>query len=1600
MSYKFLSTILGIDANFTGNLGVGTTTPTNRLDVIGTSYFSTDMYVGQNHGIFFNGNGGYAMGLFSSGSDLLFQGGSVERMRLTSAGQLSIGTTANYGAKLQVYSDSNIQTFVSPNASAYVSFVANNSTTYGYIGTSYSLIGGGIDFSIRSENNLLFATSGANERMRISTSGNVLINTLTDAGYKLDVNGISIFRDELLITNSFDSRLKSKILNNNAGSNARAEYVVNAYGNSWGIGMGSAANNSNKFYINEDSNGSDVTRFTIATGGNVGIGTTNPGAMLDIYHPTNGYASVGLQGYSGATKWFLTSGISGVTIQDFAIGNNNNGTSPKLVITSASNVLIGTTTDAGYKLDVNGTGRFSNTLYANSNIVFSGFIQPSSNVGYGVKSANGAVLQEWYNGSTYNYGTFVNSGNINAGNTSSGAQINVYASSYGNNGLFNAYGTDNAIKLQMGALGTNEGFFYTGAGNKLSFYSGGSTTLTLASNNNVGIGTTSPSQKLEVAGYALFQSGIVGLNDLRMYGDNSSSSGIILKTNGNLLIGTTTDSGYKLDVNGTGIFRNDLTATASSTVSIIARETGGAEIRLYQQATDSYIISSNSLRVYVNGAERFQISGSGATSIFNLAGSGTRMVVADSAGTLSTQSIPTGTVTGSGTTNYIPKFTGSTAIGNSIAYDNGTSLAIGTPTNFAGEKLTLQLSSSSSISTVPAVARFINSGNSNITKLILTDNNVADATISLVPAGLGNSLLSFGIQGATVNYQILNIKETGNVGIGETNPQAKLHIASNSLGFTQYDYSPAQNIFTYTGNSEVLEFGALRTTNGSDWTSDGFRIQEKVDSTWMGYMQFNGDGNNAGISFGTGASAASRQSISERMRITSSGNVLIGTTTDAGYRLDVIGQSRVQTSTYGLSTTPFLLSQLSGDARSASLFLGDPSVYNPAAATNTVNGSIAGISLNFYADNWKMSATRSGGADIYGLVFSRNGSEKLVITSTGNVAIGLTDAAYKTTIYNSTTDTDVLCLSNPQINPDLTQHFVGLSFQDQNANGSGNVSAIRSYSNLYSYWGSILTFSTTSSVSANTLLERMRILYNGNVGIGTTIPSNRLHVVSQEYTTVKIENNLSSNFLTISNTNGSYSASVFSIINDLAFATSNSATEHMRITNAGNLLIGTTTDAGYKLDVNGTGRFSGGIVSERTVDALSGLFLRSNINGTSIVNNGIILGKSTSGNDAASIVYTHISNGSTSNRLGFGFWGSDNLLNLTAAGNVGIGTTSPTNTLDVNGSVRIRNNNAILFDTTGAGTSNYVGITNNYWTTITCGRGYSSQIDLTNSNGILFSTNYSERMRIEVSGNVLIGTTTDNGAKLQVNGFSYFGSDMFTFQNGGIFFSGNTSYSAGIYARNFGSDLWLQSGSVPTLKLASSGTATIPNLGGGGVQMVVTDNNGTLSTAAIPTPTTKSFGAFQEDTTQTAAVSNVGYGIKFTVPDISGHGVDVVGDPFGDRTYILFSNSGFYNIQFSCQFQNTDSQLHDVSIWLRKNGNTTADDVPSTAGFVSVPNKHGGVPGHCIVAWNYFVEAASGDFFQLAWSTTDHTNVTMEYYPAGSPPPSAASAILTVNQVN
>jgi hypothetical protein len=107
--------------------------------------------------------------------------------------------------------------------------------------------------------------------------------------------------------------------------------------------------------------------------------------------------------------------------------------------------------------------------------------------------------------------------------------------------------------------------------------------------------------------------------------------------------------------------------------------------------------------------------------------------------------------------------------------------------------------------------------------------------------------------------------------------------------------------------------------------------------------------------------------------------------------------------------------------------------------------------------------------------------------------------------------------------------------------------------------------------------------------------------------------------------------------------------------------------------------------------------------------------------------------------------------------------------------------------------------------------------------------------------------------------------------------------------------------------------------------------------------------------------------------------------------------AGVYNVQFSVQFVNTSSNIHDTDIWMRKNGTNVAD----TNSQFSVPNRHGSIDGHLIGALNLFVELAADEYIELMWATTD-TSTTIEYIAAQTGPvrPAAPSAIVTVDLVS
>ena len=102
------------------------------------------------------------------------------------------------------------------------------------------------------------------------------------------------------------------------------------------------------------------------------------------------------------------------------------------------------------------------------------------------------------------------------------------------------------------------------------------------------------------------------------------------------------------------------------------------------------------------------------------------------------------------------------------------------------------------------------------------------------------------------------------------------------------------------------------------------------------------------------------------------------------------------------------------------------------------------------------------------------------------------------------------------------------------------------------------------------------------------------------------------------------------------------------------------------------------------------------------------------------------------------------------------------------------------------------------------------------------------------------------------------------------------------------------------------------------------------------------------------------------------------------------SQAGAYNLEFSAQFDKTNSSNSTAYIWLRKNGADVADTNTSiTLG--------GGANDRAVAAWNFYVSASANDYYELMWST-DNAQIQMDYQAAGVHP-AIPSVILTVNQV-
>jgi hypothetical protein len=319
---------------------------------------------------------------------------------------------------------------------------------------------------------------------------------------------------------------------------------------------------------------------------------------------------------------------------------------------------------------------------------------------------------------------------------------------------------------------------------------------------------------------------------------------------------------------------------------------------------------------------------------------------------------------------------------------------------------------------------------------------------------------------------------------------------------------------------------------------------------------------------------------------------------------------------------------------------------------------------------------------------------------------------------------------------------------------------------------------------------------------------------------------------------------------------------------------------------------------------------------------------------------------------------------------VGVGKESTLNgILDVSGSVSITGSMSVSSGITGSlfGSASYA-FTASYALNAGGASIDTGSFATTGSNRFIGNQTVTGSLTLSSSAEVeltVIGNQINTGSITATQGFtgSLFGTASWA-----------NNASTASYAANGGVTQLLAGSNITLSPTNGLGQVTINSTGGGG---------SSFNTA------TGSYGSFYSTQTQTN-VAGTARSMSLNITDIS-NGVSISGstDPF--NTYIKIQSAGIYNIQFSAQVDKTDAGTDEMWIWVRKNGTNLTDTATSL--------QLDGNGAHYVAAWNFFVNAAAGDYFQLMWYSPD-ANVRLHAEPAFGVVPGIPSLIVTANRID
>ena len=404
-----------IDSN--GNVGIGTTSPSNKLEVVGSN--AVRIHDGTDQGsIFFRGDrddvyikeSNYQL-LFGAPSGMVFEldtnlndndvfnvmhRGSSRMYINGASGNVGIGVTSPIG-KLNVSKDSTTDG-LSQAITVSSSSVSTKRMNLGYVpGSNYAFI-----------DVINYAISNTNQALSLQPNGgNVGIGTTSPIA-PLHITGpapiatqpvIKVERTSpvvdyqdtnptngyLFFTERFSNLAGSVISTRKVMQNPGGEGVYTNFNHGLLTGQGTEHNQrNNSFHWKIDNSTNEV--LTINTSGNVGIGTTNPNAKLNVNGgiKIEGTNSLSFGGTVSIPAWGINSSGNDLIINDQAT------TVGDVLLTNAGNVGIGTTSPS-YKLDVSGNGRFTSTVTA-ANFILSSDERLKENI---EKACDNRIKADW-----------------------------------------------------------------------------------------------------------------------------------------------------------------------------------------------------------------------------------------------------------------------------------------------------------------------------------------------------------------------------------------------------------------------------------------------------------------------------------------------------------------------------------------------------------------------------------------------------------------------------------------------------------------------------------------------------------------------------------------------------------------------------------------------------------------------------------------------------------------------------------------------------------------------------------------------------------------------------------------------------------------------------------------------------------------------------------------------------------------------------------------------------------------------------------------------------------------------------------------------------